>query len=89
MLILDDIRWAWGMLRLRRLRRQLLFSSRLELDSALQHPLEDTIDGVHPVIAYPDAFWNAQRADIARAILFAEAAVWSTLSSLKRWRQGG
>jgi hypothetical protein len=66
--ILDDIRWAWGMLRLRRLRRHLSFNDRLAVDEALRHRL---------VIAYPDAFWRAQRRDVRAAIVVAEAAAWA------------
>lgn len=58
---LDDIVWAYNMLRVRRIRRRLLFSRRCAFDRELCPRLLDAR------IAYPDAFYYVRRGDVLRA----------------------
>jgi hypothetical protein len=76
--IFEDIRWAWGMLRVRRMRRHLLYSARCEVDEAFQHQSVIPPRGASGrcTIAYPDAFWLARPEDIRAALVVAEVAAW-------------
>lgn len=63
--LLDDIRWAWRMVRVRRLRHKMLFSERVKFDDELRPiVVHETIAR----IAYPDAFYRVEADDLARAI---------------------
>lgn len=64
--ILDDVAWAWRMLRIRRIRRGLLFSRRMAYDNALRPSTGSD------VIAYPDAIYYVHTRDMIRAAVSAE-----------------
>lgn len=59
----DDICWAIRMVRARRHRRRIIFSARRKFDDALRPPI-----GEGNVIAYPDAFYDADANDMNRAV---------------------
>lgn len=59
--IFDDLSWAWRMLKIRRTRRKLLFSSRSMYDQELRPSIGSG------TIAYPDAFYYIQAHDVDRA----------------------
>ena len=66
--MLNDIAWAFRMVKARRARRRALFSIRQRFDDALR----PHVVGVYPdersdVIAYPDAIYHADTHDFARA----------------------
>lgn len=57
----DDIAWAWRMIKVRRIRRGLIFSARKAYDTALRPSSGSEI------VRYPDALYYVQTRDMIRA----------------------
>ena len=66
---IEDLRWSANMCRVRRMRRELIFSRRRIFDDALRP--EATVG---TIIAYPDAFYHVRIDDVCRAISEAMAS---------------
>lgn len=63
--LLSELRWAWRMIRARRLRHKMLFSERVKFDDEMRPiVVHETIAR----IAYPDAFYHVEADDLERAI---------------------
>ncbi len=60
---LNDLRWAFNVMRARRWRRKLIFSARMRFDVALKP------ETAGAKLAYPDAFYEVTCDDLCRAIV--------------------
>lgn len=65
-MLIEDIKWAWCLVRVRRWRRNLKFSQRTLFDDALRPQFKEGDLVSH--IQYPDALYYVKHHDFKRAM---------------------